>query len=65
MFLELNFHILRSNHNSQAISTCCEKSDGLSHDQLTAVPSAQIAILDKTSSEKQLKQKKEIDQKEF
>ena len=37
------------------ISTCCGKSDGLSHDELRAVSSAQIAILHKTSSSRELK----------
>ena len=34
------------------------KLDGLSHDELRAVSSAQIAILHRTSSGEQLKQKK-------
>ena len=37
------FSFLRSNYNSQAISTCCEKSDGFSHDELRKVSAAQIA----------------------
>ena len=40
------------------ISTCCNKSDGLSHDELKAVSSAQIVILRRTLSGRQLKKKK-------
>ena len=41
------FWFLRSNYNSDAISTCCDKSDGLSRHEWRAVSSAQIAILHK------------------
>ena len=34
--------IFKSNYNSQSISTCCDKSDGLSYGKLRAVSSAQI-----------------------
>ena len=45
------------------IATCCDKSNDLSHDELRALSSSQIAILHRTSSGKQLKQeKKEMDQ---
>ena len=37
------------------ISTCYDKSDGLSHDVLKAVLSAQIVIFHRTSSERKLK----------
>ena len=37
------------------ISTCCDKSDGLSQDELRAISSAQIVILHRKSSGKQLK----------
>ena len=37
---------------------CCDKSDGLSHDELRAVSSAQMAILHRTLSERQLKYKR-------
>ena len=49
------FTFLRSNYNSEAISTCCRNSDGLSHDELRAVTSAQIAVVHIASSGRQLK----------
>ena len=49
---------LRSNYNSDG----CNKSNGLSHDVLRPVSSAQITILHRTSSGRQLKSKKETDQ---
>ena len=49
------FTFLRSNYNSEAFSTCCRNSDGLSHDELRAVTSAQIAVVHRTSSGRQLK----------
>ena len=48
------FIFLRSNYNSN----CCDKSDGLSHHELRAVAPAQIATFHRTSSGRQLKQKK-------
>ena len=44
------FILLRSGYSSQAMSTCCDKWDGLSHGELRAVLSAQIAILNRASS---------------
>ena len=40
------------------ISTCYDKSGGLSHDALKTVLSAQIVIFHRTSSERQLNTKK-------
>ena len=40
------------------ISTCCDKSDGLLHEELRAASSAQIAILHRISSGRQLKKKR-------
>ena len=40
---------------SDQITTCCKKSDGLSQDELRALSSAQIAIVHRTSSGRQLK----------
>ena len=40
------------------LSTCCDKSDGLPHDELKAVLSAQIAMLNTKSSGGQLNEKK-------
>ena len=48
----------RSNYDSKPISDCYYKSDVLSHNELRAVSSAQIAILHRISSGRQLKQKK-------
>ena len=51
------FWCVRTNYNPNSISTCCDKSDALSHDELRAVPSAQIAILHGKLSWRQLKEK--------
>ena len=57
------FIFVRSNYNWLAISTCCDKSGGLSHDKLRTVSSAHIGILHRTSSGSQLQMKeKEMDQ---
>ena len=40
------------------ITNYCNKSDGLSHDELRALSSAQIAILHRTSSGRKLKYEK-------
>ena len=45
IFLVFHFIFLITHYNSEAISTCYDKSDGLSHDELRTVSSAQIAIL--------------------
>ena len=42
--------------------SCCDKSDGLSLDEQRAVASAQIAVLRRASSGRQLKLKKKINQ---
>ena len=56
------FIFLRWNYNSY-ISTYCDKSDGLSHDELRAVSLAQTAILHRALSGRQIKwEKREIDQ---
>ena len=58
IFLVLHFHIFKIKLQligvTSYISTCCDKSDGLSHDELRARSSAQIAIWHRTSSGKQL-----------
>ena len=55
--MALHFHIFKI--KSKLISTCCDKSDGLSHDKLRAVSDskilAQITILHRISLGKQLK----------
>ena len=57
------FWWIRKNYNPKPIPTCCDKSDVLPRDELTAVSSAQIAVLHRKLSGRQLKQKKkEIDQ---
>ena len=48
------FIFLKSDYNSYDISTCCDKSGGLWHDELRAVSTVQIAILHRTSSGRQL-----------
>ena len=37
------------------MTTCCEKSDGLAHDELRELSSVQIAILRRASPERHLK----------
>ena len=46
---------VRSNYNSKAISSCCGKPHPCSNDGLRAVSSAQVVILHRTSSGRQLK----------
>ena len=46
---------VRSNCKSKTTSTCYDKSDALSHDELRGISSAQKAILHRTSSGRQLK----------
>ena len=55
-------YVIWSNYNSYAISTCCDKSDGLPHDELRAVSSDQIAMLNRVIlSRRQLKEKEKRD----
>ena len=49
---------VRSNCNSKSITTCCEKLDALSSDELRVVSLAQTVILHRTTSWTQLKKKK-------
>ena len=51
----LQFELVRSSYNLKQISSCYDRSDALSYDELRVVSSPQIVILHRTSSGRQLK----------
>ena len=49
-FVVLQFHVFQIRSDQFFRSACCNMSDGLSHDELRAVLSAQIEIVHRISS---------------